>query len=114
VRHDPFLELRPGRVSLSAGTPPKQLERILNGLGDASTNTMDRAFEYADAMTAAGLRFWDPQTESMVGGEDHDATSATRKFAATSQVVREMADDDETADEAEPSEAPPRWKLWRR
>lgn len=38
-----------------------------------------------------------------LGDEDYDETSATRKFGATSGIVREMAEEDE------PREAPPRW-----
>ena len=78
-----------------------------HGDAESAAATMDRAFRYAEALTAAGLTVWDPQTGSLVG-DGHDPASAARMFAGTSERVREMA----LADHAPAKRS--RWAFWRR
>lgn len=109
-----FIQIDTEAMQLSVDTSGAEITIPYHGLGDAGTTAMDRAFEYADVMTAAGFTVWDPQTESVVGDGDYDKTSATRKFGATSELVRDMAEEDDMAGEDEPPEAVPRWMFWRR
>ena len=64
---------------------------------------MARAFAYADVLTAQGLTVWDPQSDSIVTGDDGERRSASDRFAATSEMVEHMTED-----------RPPRWKFWQR
>jgi hypothetical protein len=79
-----------------------------HGLGDAGSTTMDRAFAYADVMTAHGLTVWDPQATAIVEGDDADKRTATNRFAATSDIASQLSED-ELGDEPAP-----RWKFWKR
>jgi hypothetical protein len=69
---------------------------------------MDRAFEYAAVMTAHGLTVWDPQADAIVGGDDDSARVAENRFAATSELVGNMAHDDDSGRRTS------RWTFWKR
>ena len=64
---------------------------------------MERAFAFADVLTAHGLTVWDPQSDSIVGADSGDRDAAADRFAATSGMVEQLS---------EPP--PPRWKFWKR
>ena len=63
---------------------------------------MERAFAFADVLTAHGLTVWDPQSESIVGSDTAERDAATDRFAATSDMVERLG------------EPAPRWKFWKR
>lgn len=109
-RHDAeaFVEIDTDSFQVSVTSAGASLTIPNPGLGHAGDTTRDRAFAYDDVMTAHGLTVWDPQTESIVGGGDDDRASAARMFGATSELVRDVADEDR-----EPT-ARRGWKFWKR
>jgi hypothetical protein len=108
---DPSAERHDGDDEIELGTDALQcfidetavtMNIPYHGLDDAGRSPLDQAFAYADVLTAHGLTVWDPQSESIVTGEEDDRSAATNRFAATSDIVDQLA------------EPAPRWKFWKR
>jgi hypothetical protein len=107
-RHDLDGETELGKdtLQLFIGEAGVTINVPYHGLDETGRSPMDLAFAYADVLTAHGLTVWDPQSESIVGGDDEgDRRAATDRFVATSGLVEQLG-------EGEP--APSRWKFWKR
>jgi hypothetical protein len=103
--HDDEVEIENDGLQLFIAASGVTVNVPYHGLGDGGETPMDRAFAYADVMTAHGLTVWDPQAESIVTGDDGDALrTATDRFGATSDLADRLTDPDPT----------PRWKFWKR
>ncbi len=73
-----------------------------HGLGDSGRSPIEKAYAYADVLATHGLTVWDPQSEMIVSADETDRRAATDRFAATSDMVDQLAD------------PAPRWKFWKR